>query len=412
MASDGDLATLTSAQLLAAYVENVQQWEALDHIGAQNRLMNRRFSILNELRRRGGDSLQPMRTLLDHEDLNVRHSTAIHFRTIDHAAFERTMRALATRSDEIGEEARQTLRLEAHFQEVGYPERETPGPSPPLPWQVRWQSENPPPTPMRRDEIEQRLVDALPAAAARLIRLARPAIGLWPQRPRADLPIGASRLGGMPCAPPGWTWPVAGTEPMLFLGQINCADLRGLPGADELPSCGVLAFFGDHDSVSGCMLTGLGAAVFHWPDIDRLEPAAPAIEPLIIFPLCALASRPLVDLPDPFSTAAQDVLTDDEQIARYSAVRDAVRHHGIPEEVRPDCGFSKLLGWPSLVQSYDLDARSSHSADLRLLLQLDPYSDGEASEGWGPGGSLYFLIRDGDLRERRFDRCEFDMQCT
>jgi uncharacterized protein YwqG len=67
------------------------------------------------------------------------------------------------------------------------------------------------------------------------------------------------------------------------------------------------------------------------------------------------------------------------------------------------------LGWPHLVQQYDLD---SICGDARLLLQLDGYSNGDDGEGWGPGGSLYFVIRDQDLRERRFERCEFEMQFT
>jgi uncharacterized protein YwqG len=50
--------------------------------------------------------------------------------------------------------------------------------------------------------------------------------------------------------------------------------------------------------------------------------------------------------------------------------------------------------------------------DFRLLLQLDQYSNGDESEGWASGGSLYFAIREHDLRERRFDRCEFEMQVT
>jgi hypothetical protein len=53
-------------------------------------------------------------------------------------------------------------------------------------------------------EIEQLLRHALPADCVHeLLRLARPAIGLWPQRPLPDMPISASRLGGMPHAPPG-----------------------------------------------------------------------------------------------------------------------------------------------------------------------------------------------------------------
>src|SRR5204863_7987163 len=100
---------------------------------------------------------------------------------------------------------------------------------------------------------------------------------------------------------------------MLFLGHINCAELRGMPGADDLPPSGLLAFFGDHDSVSGCM-SGLGAAVFHWPEINCLQPAAPDIELLRTFPHCALALRPLIDLPDPSSSVVQTLLVDPEQV--------------------------------------------------------------------------------------------------
>jgi uncharacterized protein YwqG len=48
---------------------------------------------------------------------------------------------------------------------------------------------------------------------------------------------------------------------------------------------------------------------------------------------------------------------------------------------------------------------------LRLLLQLDSYTDGTKWAEWGDAGLLYFLIRDADLAARRFDRCEFEMQC-
>lgn len=135
---------------------------------------------------------------------------------------------------------------------------------------------------------------------------------------------------------------------------------------------------------------------------------------MMVFPLCALVFRVFIDLPDPFSTVVQDILTDEEQVSRYAAVRDAVRHHGIPDDLHSNCGFGKLLGWPSLVQQDDLDVlgNAADPNDFRLLLQLDEYSNGEELEGWGPGGSLYFLMRDRDLRQCRFDRCEFDMQCT
>jgi hypothetical protein len=258
----------------------------------------------------------------------------------------------------------------------------------------------------------KRLREALPRDADKLLRLARPAVGLWPQRPSPELPTSASRLGGMPHVPKRWRWPMADTEPMLFLGQINCADLKGAPAADAFPSSGLLAFFGDFDSVMGSLGTGRGIVVQHWADIDRLVPGTPPDEPAMVFPLCALALRPLIDLPDPGSTALQAVLADEKAIWRYVAVYNAVRFHGIPDELQSHCGLGKLGGWPTLVQDYDVDLLTEERTDWRLLLQLDPYSNGEALEEWGPGGSLYFLISDRDLRKRRFDRCEFDMQYT
>jgi uncharacterized protein YwqG len=102
-----------------------------------------------------------------------------------------------------------------------------------------------------------------PEFAGRVQSLARPAIGLWPQRPRGEPPITASRLGGMPRAPPGWSWPLCETEPLFFLGQINCAELQGIPAAEKLPPSGLLAFFADHDAVNG--------GNFRPPDIADFE---------------------------------------------------------------------------------------------------------------------------------------------
>jgi uncharacterized protein YwqG len=417
VASNDDLTSLNETQLVQAYIDNVQFFETIGHVGRKNRLMQRRLVIVAELKARGDDTLQSLRGLLDHMDPKLRYAAASAFKTIDDAAYERTLRALAERKDPIGRDARSSLEFDALIRKHGDPQPQKKEPREPESFasQAGWQSGNPPPKAPTRAEIEQELVGALPPASAdRLIRLARPAIGLWPQRPRPDLPVGASRLGGMPYAPPGWSWPIYETEPMLFLGHLNCADLQGLPGAETLPSAGLLAFFGDHDAVTGCDFAfGSRAAVHYWTDIDRLAPAVPPIEIECVFPLCELAFRPLIDLPHQFSRAVEEILTDSEESSRYFEIRHAAINHGIPDDLRGYCGFSKLFGWPSLIQR-DLDCIGDPADPngFRLLLELDEYSNGTDSEGWGPGGSLYFLIGDADLRARRFDRCEFEMQCT
>jgi hypothetical protein len=373
MTGSDDLSGLSETQLVDAYVQAIRSYETIEHVGAKNRHFDRRVKIANELNARD-DAL--LRGLLDHSDPEVRSSAKW---------------------------------------DLDRPDRpkQDPPPRRPLRWELQWQCDKPPPTTMSRAEIEQRLRRALPDFADRLIDLMLPAIGLWPQRSRADRPSSASRLGGMPLAPSGWQWPTVEGEPLLFVGQIDCAELRGFPGAELLPTSGMLAFFGDHDAVMACRFEARDIAVHHWPDIDRLVPAVSPIEPAFVFPPCALALRPLIDLPDPFSRVVQDLLHDAQRVSQYAAVRGVVRCHGIPDDLDYYCSFGKLLGWPALVQPHDLDVFDPRDADdMRLLLQIDDYSNGEELHGWGPGGSLYFVMREEDLRQGRFDRCEFEIQFT
>src|SRR5262249_10822796 len=79
-------------------------------------------------------------------------------------------------------------------------------------------------------------------------------------------------------------------EPLLFIGQVNCAALSGLPGAELLLTAGLLAFFGDHDAVTGCFPFAEGG-VYHWSDIDRLAPTQAPIEPAEAFLSCAVVPQ-------------------------------------------------------------------------------------------------------------------------
>jgi hypothetical protein len=262
---DGDeLSRLSATELARAYVTSVEAEEAAEHIGRKNRLARRRSNIVDALKARG-EARQVLERLAEHSNGQVRANAKSALDRLDKAAQEF---------------APEPLRRP----------------------QILWQCDHPPPAALTRDEIAERLRQSVPASRDRLMDLTLPAIGLWPQR-RADIPAATSRFGGTPLAPPDWEWPTFEDEPMLFVGQIDCAELRGLPGAELLPPHGVLAFFGDHDAVQGCDSLGM-SAVYHWPDVDRLVAAQPPIEPILIFPACAMAPRPILDLPHPFSHAA------------------------------------------------------------------------------------------------------------
>jgi hypothetical protein len=155
-----------------------------------------------------------------------------------------------------------------------------------------------------------------------------------------------------------------------------------------------------------------GFAVFCWPELDRLVPAKPPIELLQVLPLCALALRPLIDLPDSCSGVINSFDWSEDVGWAYADLLEAMRNHGVPESYWDRPSESKLFGWPHWVQNeIDQMGDPNDPNGLRLLLQLDSYTDGTKWAEWGDAGTLYFMIRDADLAARRFDRCEFEMQC-
>ena len=341
----GELSKLSAADLAQAYVESVQATEATEHIGRKNRLARRQWQIVQELNGRP-EGRSVLQRLAGHSDEAVRKG--------------------ATSS-------------------LAWLDKPTPQPEPEQPkgrfWQnVIWQCEHAPPPAMARDEIAKRLRQSLPEFCDRLMDLALPAIGLWPQR-RAEVGPAVSRFGGVPLAPQGWQWPVAEEEPRLFVGQINCAEMRGLPGAEQLPASGLLAFFGDHDAVTGCFPFD-SDCVFYWPDVDGLVQAKAPIEPIETFPVCAIVPRPVLDLPYPDSTAVGGFGLNKQQREAYFDIWLDVRHHGIPSDCASYASFSKIFlagplwcktSWEcsNYTPSRGSFCRSTHIATVKRIMAGD-----------------------------------------
>lgn len=381
-----ELVQRSDAELLQAWLDNVRSRATIEHIGALNRQFHEQARIERELVAHVG-GLDRLRELLTHADPEVVLSV------------EQALR----RSDACAADGRGRSAVPPGSADAGILDDHP----------IFWPARHPPPPAMEVSEIAQRLIAALPLEAAALLRQLRPAIGLWPQTARAHAPIDGSRLGGMPCAPPDWRWPVAATEPMLFLGQINCADLRGLPGAEALPSQGLLSCFGDHDTVMGCLLTGQGGALYHWPETENLMPAEPPLEMLTVFPRAELTFRPMWDLPDPESRIIEAILPDRPRRDIYKRFRDDLHRYGFPAELDYPCNRSKLLGWPDLLQGESFEFTLDQPFDqYRLLMQLDGYTNGSEIAGWGPGGFLYYFLSKQDLAGRRFETAELAIQFT
>ena len=147
----------------------------------------------------------------------------------------------------------------------------------------------------------------------------------------------------MPLAPVGWQWPLEDDEPLVFVAQINCSELHGLPGAEVLPSSGLLSFFAEYDGVMACRFEARTIAIHHSPDVRALVPAAPPIPPMLVPPICPVVTRPLIDLPHPFSGAIKKLKLADEQRARYHGLWSVARNHGIPAGLEGYCSFPNYL---------------------------------------------------------------------
>ncbi|MEP9375227.1 DUF1963 domain-containing protein [Aquabacter sp. CN5-332] len=244
--------------------------------------------------------------------------------------------------------------------------------------------------------------------AGTLAALLKRAVRLWPVKFSGD-PV-ASRFGGLPVFPKGQSWPRVDDEPMVFVGQINCAELRAAVGKTPFPDRGILQFFGESDGVMGCGPC-CDSAVLYFPDPQKLGSAPLPVEDFELSRECGLAFYDTVELPDPQSDAVEALGLTAAEVEAYAGLRAQISNHGMPEDPWSDAR-SKLLGWPDLIQERDVGVflPKEEKAGEKLLLQANSYHDGSDWQSWGDGGNIYFVLEAEALAQRDFDDVCIDMQ--
>lgn len=307
------------------------------------------------------------------------------------------------------------------------------------------------------DQIAQSLEAFGMPFASELARLAQPAFWLQATNsPIHDLAIGASRLGGAPDLPAGFTWPTNLEKPLTFLAQINLSDIK----VKLLPASGWLLFFLDERNLpwepsppdSGTF------RVMYLP--GDAGPLKRAVHPDVDIPESRpsggnhcrkVTARSGLSLPcigdamvEPwFGDVHSSDFDDEDWFAPYQLER--LRLLGVPVNVDEDSpsdfdGIHQLLGHPALMQN-DLRGPLSEAVanangsigligrllgklkgaggttkpeDWQLLLQLDSEDQYTEVDGklvptgawcWVDMGHLYWLISAEDLAANRFDRC-------
>jgi uncharacterized protein YwqG len=246
-----------------------------------------------------------------------------------------------------------------------------------------------------------------------------------------QIPIGASKLGGIPDLPREIDWPLWNGQPLDFILQLNLSDISLREVCEPLPKSGWLSFFYQTESRAWGFDPkdrGSWRVLFFEGLSDDLvrQPLSPDGDRGALLRTCRLVFReePNPDWPD---TAVEDLGLSDEEFEQYDFILndlDYEKKHqilgdpsGIQKEAwgqQRQCQFvsNGLYMGGSGGPAFDKErARELESGakDWRLLAQID--SDEEAAIEWGDRGRLYFWIREDDRERRDFSNVWMILEC-
>lgn len=246
-------------------------------------------------------------------------------------------------------------------------------------------------------------------------------------KPMSAVPLGASRLGGIPDLPLDFTWPTGPQgEALAFLGQINLQDAAGIPCETPLPERGQLYFFYDaqeqpwgynpqscgrwrvayHDLRVGDLVRT--PAPKGLPDVCRFEPRAVKLKPTLFLPSAETLSDELEPPPGP-GASAEDVVRRALETTLRSAprgARDGDGSHDPLASLREALDSEQYTAWAERIHGtnkggpdhrflgYPHEEQSSMPAGFARLVAERP--DREFPDPMCPGNTLFIAGRRAD----------------
>jgi uncharacterized protein YwqG len=260
-----------------------------------------------------------------------------------------------------------------------------------------------------------------------LIGQSRPGIRLDCAQAGGDdaIPVGVSKMGGLPDLPPDVDWPKWKGRSLDFLLQLSMAELRDCRASADLPKRGLLSFFYDPEQETWGFDPEDGGSwrVFYFDGPVKVLERRPAP-----------AKKSQSSTYKAFRLRFQEVLTlmplTEEMIESLENGWDS--HMDFVSDLVGDKPLHQVLGHPAEIQGemrlecqlaangvYCGDGtEETHpryaeltrgTEDWRLLLQVD--SDDAAGMMWGDCGRLYFWIKEQDLAQSNFDNVWMILQC-
>ncbi|MGD7054221.1 YwqG family protein [Sutcliffiella horikoshii] len=224
-----------------------------------------------------------------------------------------------------------------------------------------------------------------------------------------DILVGSSKIGGSPDLPAGWEFPRYEDNYLTFILQVNLSEAKPYDKDNLLPVSGMLYLFYEaleqpwgFDGDEGCF------KVFYYDGdlrgLERKKSPSSRTE-FVAFRAFQLSFETMVTLPE--SPENLDFADDDEEANYFDFRQELVQPKEEDGKVVP---AHYMLGEPLNIQDDVLEELFENGEDPVLLFQID--SDEELADVmWGDSGMLYFCMEREDLREKRFDRVRFTLQC-
>lgn len=266
-----------------------------------------------------------------------------------------------------------------------------------------------------------------------IMAAARPAIRLYTERVTLDeLPLGASRMGGLPDMPPGVPWPEFEGRPLEFLAQINFKEAASVAQIPELPDSGWLIVFYDlhqrsknaEDIWRGLIFDVEEASLQRQKPQKEVErglrlwsntPSGTAPPKDVDFHLCKLRMEAWTCPPDEMVLRAAVLPTLSRSQASWwrRILQPAMKQTVQDEEMLEDwyeleelfeeqigSPYHLLGGTPAIVQGDPRESGANY-----LLLQID--SDIQGPDWmWGDMGRMYFTATKAGMAARDFSQVE------
>lgn len=234
------------------------------------------------------------------------------------------------------------------------------------------------------------LADRLDEVRALLRPSLRMHLSALEEEEEGELELGSSRLGGDPDLPPALAWPQIEGEPMVFVAQLDLAELADYQAAAELPREGLLSFFYAPIPPEGFGLEH-PVAVLHLLDLDALQ-RRPSPEPRDRL-------RPhAIDFDE------EALLPALESTYHYEALRPAAEVRAFYESLerghaeQPPIDYSALANLVAMHSECDFERPIHRLLGHPASIQGDPYLDIEMSrrawDGWREGSDEAFASRE------------------